>query len=155
TVVSFQANKKTPFIGWFKYREGFASTLVEYVLEKLSKKPGVLLDPFAGGGTALFTGMEYGWKTKGIELLPVGIFAIRARLAAKRTDPKVFTEAVKALTREEFSKHYDKKYSLKHIPITAGAFPEDTEKQLVGYRSLIKKKFGKKKGILTLLDFAA
>ena len=54
TLVSFQGNKGTPFYGWFKYREGFSESLVSYVLRELHPHPGVLLDPFAGSGSALF-----------------------------------------------------------------------------------------------------
>lgn len=153
--MSFQANKRTPFIGWFKYKEGFAASLVGYVLKNLTHKPGVLLDPFAGTGTSLFAGMDLGWKTIGIELLPVGLFVTQARLAVKSINPKRFYEAVRAVLNEDFGKHYDEEHRLKHIPITAGAFPEETERQLAGYRKLIKKRFGREKDIFTLLDFAA
>ena len=54
SLVSFQANKNEPFYRWFKYKEGFSSALVCYCLEKLAGKRGVLLDPFAGAGAALF-----------------------------------------------------------------------------------------------------
>ncbi|MBX6378936.1 MAG: hypothetical protein IRY95_10390, partial [Clostridia bacterium] len=34
TLVSFQANKRTPFYRWLKYREAFSAELVRYVLER-------------------------------------------------------------------------------------------------------------------------
>src|SRR5438477_12188830 len=70
TLVSYQADKETPFYGWFKYREGFTSRLVHYLLKKVHPRPGVLLDPFAGSGAALFGAANRGWKTLGIEVLP-------------------------------------------------------------------------------------
>jgi hypothetical protein len=55
TLVSFQANKKEAFYQWFKYKEGFSHRLVGYFLDTLAEQPGVLLDPFAGAGAALFS----------------------------------------------------------------------------------------------------
>ncbi|MBI2167786.1 MAG: hypothetical protein HYU34_06090 [Candidatus Omnitrophica bacterium] len=34
-LVSFQANKKEPLYRWFKYKEGFSSALIKYVVESL------------------------------------------------------------------------------------------------------------------------
>src|SRR5947207_15839075 len=73
-IVSFQANKEEPIYRWFKYKEGFSSTLVKYFLSEYCKKPGKILDPFAGAGTTLFAGQELGWDSYGIEILPVGVF---------------------------------------------------------------------------------
>src|SRR5437867_11386440 len=72
--VSFQANKSQPVYRWFKYKEGFSSSLVKYFLSQYAPNPGRLLDPFAGAGTSLFAGEELGWESHGIELLPVGAF---------------------------------------------------------------------------------
>src|SRR3954470_20892043 len=80
-LVSYQADKEAPFYGWFKYREGFTSRLVHYLLESVHPEPGVLLDPFAGSGTALFAASNLGWQTRGIEVLPVGVQAIETRVA--------------------------------------------------------------------------
>lgn len=35
TLVSFQANKRQNHYRWFKYKEGFSASLVQYLLEKL------------------------------------------------------------------------------------------------------------------------
>ena len=85
-VVSFQANKDEPIYRWFKYKEGFSSTLVKYFLNEYAKKPGKLLDPFAGAGTTLFAGQELGWKSYGVEILPVGVFVMETRNALNEID---------------------------------------------------------------------
>src|SRR5205823_8116034 len=85
SMVSFQANKTTPFYRWFKYREGFSSELVTSLLDRFQPKtqpPWCVLDPFAGAGATLTTSTKAGWEATGIELLPVGTAAIRARFAA-------------------------------------------------------------------------
>ncbi|MEX2176361.1 MAG: hypothetical protein WD872_18505 [Pirellulaceae bacterium] len=60
TLVSFQANKGRAFYRWFKYKEAFSAALVEHLLDRYEVTDGVLLDPFAGIGTALFAAGEMG-----------------------------------------------------------------------------------------------
>src|SRR5438128_8658374 len=79
TLVSFQANKDRPVYRWYKFKEGFSASLVEYLLALHSIKKGSrLLDPFAGSGTSLFVGSSAGLQTEGIELLPIGQQVIMA-----------------------------------------------------------------------------
>lgn len=134
-LVSFQANKQSPFYSWFKYREGFSCQLVQYLLQTLMPRSGILLDPFAGGGSALFAARDLGWTTEGIEALPVGIYAIKARIAAEKLNVESLRNSIKQILSEDFSKYYELKHALKHISITNGAFHKDEEKQLVGYIS--------------------
>lgn len=124
TLVSFQANKQTPFYSWFKYREGFSQQLVHYLLHELHPQPGTLLDPFAGGGAALFGAAELGWKAAGIEVLPVGVAAINARRVAAQVDVDTFAQAVERILAQKFADYYDPSYALQHIAITQGAYPE-------------------------------
>ena len=90
TLVSFQANRKVPFYGWFKYKEGFSASLVDTLVRKNANSKGVLLDPFSGAGTALFVSRSLGWDSVGIEVLPVGPFVVETRLAAERVSAKAF-----------------------------------------------------------------
>ncbi len=135
TLVSFQGNKHTPFSSWFKYREGFSETLVSYLLKQLKSEPGILLDPFSGAGSALFGASTLGWQTKGIEVLPVGIHATKARTGASRMNAREVNDIIAQLKQVDFSAHFDEKYALGHIAITRGAFPLEEEKQLIGYKA--------------------
>jgi hypothetical protein len=72
SLVSFQANKGRAIYRWFKYKEAFSAELIEHLLSKYRITSGVLLDPFAGSGTALFVAGGLGMKAEGIELLPIG-----------------------------------------------------------------------------------
>ena len=132
-LVSYQADKETPAYRWFKYREGFTSRLVEYLLQQVCPQPGQLLDPFSGSGAALFAAAAHGWESHGIEVLPVGFYAMEARKAATRTDPDLFCRTAEQLRGMDFAPYYDEQYQFKHIAITKGAFPLDTERALVGY----------------------
>lgn len=140
TLISFQANKRTPFYSWFKYKEGFSQRLVDYLLERLwPRPPGLLFDPFAGGGTALFASKAKGWRTKGIEVLPVGVYAMQTRLAASRVDVAAFEKNVEAIRKRDFANHYEEDSAFDHIAITKGAFPAEEEQQLVGYLAYCKQ----------------
>src|SRR4030043_1203637 len=71
SLVSFQANKTREKYRWYKFKEAFSASLVEYLAGKY-KVNGKVLDPFAGSGTALFAISERGIDADGIELLPIG-----------------------------------------------------------------------------------
>ncbi len=151
-VVSFQANKSQPIYRWFKYKEGFSSTLVKYFLEKYSKKTGKLLDPFAGVGTTLFAGQELGWESYGIELLPVGAFVMEARQAINEVKIEDLTQSVKDLW-ESLDKMKEIKVLINHISITKDAFPDDTENCLNKYLNYCTHVSDKP--LSTILRFAA
>ncbi len=154
TLVSFQGNKHTPFSSWFKYREGFSETLVTYLLQQLKPEPGVLLDPFSGSGSALFSAGALGWKTKGIELLPVGVYATRARLLASRMNASEVNETIAKLKKIHFAAYFDKDYVFQHIAITRGAYPLEEEQQLVGFRAYCHR-YIENDDMRTLLLYAA
>lgn len=129
-LVSFQANKSAPFYRWLKYREGFSSDLVKHLLERLDFPPkGALrvLDPFAGAGTTLTTATKVGWKAVGIELLPVGIAAIQARLVADRVNMESFRAAVLGLKSRSGCAKKHEEYAFPHLRITELAFSPETE----------------------------
>lgn len=131
-VVSFQANKTEPIYRWFKYKEGFSSSLVKYFLTKYSPNPGKLLDPFAGTGTALFAAQHLGWKSYGIEILPVGIFVMKTREALCSIPLEKLHTTINNLWND-FSQLQDCNKHIHHISITKDAFPEETELSLDKY----------------------
>lgn len=151
-VVSFQANKDEPLYRWFKYKEGFSSSLVKYFLTQYSERPGKILDPFAGVGTTLFAAQELGWKSYGIELLPVGIFAIQTREALNVINGEELKKVVKNLWAE-LQEINDYKKQINHIPITKDAFSEETEIAINKYLTYCDKI--KNEQIKTVLRFAA
>ena len=154
SLVSFQANKSAAFSNWFKYKEGFSESLVSYILGYFKRPPGILLDPFSGVGSALFAANALGWQTKGIELLPVGIYATHTRLIAQKINVQKLREAIATLKQVNFLDYHDEAYAIKHIPITRGAFPLLEEQQFVGYVSYCHRFIGDE-DLRTLLLFAA
>ncbi len=134
TLVSFQANKEAQY-SWFKYREGFSEKLVTYLLESLKPQAGVLLDPFSGVASSLFAASGKGWETIGIELLPVGIFATQARIAAQNIDVETLNTEIQKIRQINFADYYDDKCAFNHLAITCNAFSQSQERELVGYIS--------------------
>lgn len=139
TLVSFQGNKRAPFFGWLKYKEGFSASLVQYVLDTQTTRPGMLLDPFAGVGTALFVARAAGWNTTGIEIMPIGCFAADARDTIERLQPRTIKRHIAGAFDVDWEEFYDKAFAFPHIAITEGAFPPATERALAGYRAYCEK----------------
>src|ERR1041385_6688566 len=151
-VVSFQANKDEPFYRWFKYKEGFSSSLVKYFLSEYSPNPGNIIDPFAGAGTTLFAAQELGWRSYGVELLPVGSFAMKTRVAIKHLDIDLFKKISKKVLNDYPSVKNFKRH-INHILITEDAFPDETDEALNKYLTLCETIKDEK--IKTILQFAA
>jgi DNA modification methylase len=142
TLVSFQANKEAPFYRWLKYKEGFSSTLVCYFLEKFRPTTysiGRVLDPFAGAGTTLITAAKNGWRATGIELMPVGISAVRARCIADTVSIKQFEEYLAALKKYSVDPSSKNSIHFRHLRITERAFPNKTEQAICAYHTFLKK----------------
>lgn len=133
--VSFQNNKSEPFYRWLKFKEGFSSGLVRYVLNHFGNREKSLrvLDPFAGSGTTLTTCIREGHHATGIELLPVGTAAMRARLIADSVDPEEFENHFKRLQSSSFDQLPRGAYSFPHLRITRGAFSNQTESDIANY----------------------
>jgi len=152
TLVSFQANKKEPFYRWFKYKEGFSKKLINYFIEKYHPSKGHILDPFAGSGATLFAAREKGWKTTGIEILPIGIYNVQARLSAEKVSLEEFKKEVNSFWKS-FYKTSNSNAVIQHISITRGAFPEANENNLNHYLTCCKNVVND--SIRILLEFAA
>ncbi len=134
-LVSFQASKATPFYRWLKYREAFSSEFVEYVFDFVApphKAKLQILDPFAGSGTTLSIAAKRGWYATGIELLPVGAAALRARYLSDLVNISHFETGLDQLRAFAFrSEKSDPKFP--HIRITQMAFPSRTEAEMSAF----------------------
>ncbi|WP_424950936.1 hypothetical protein [Deinococcus sp.] len=138
-LVSFQDSKKIPIERWYKYREGFSSTIVKYYLAKYKISDGKLLDPFLGGGTSVMAASSLGMVAHGIELLPIGHAVINAKIQARTTNP---TNIVHNL-EESISKKPWKianKTKLNELKITKMAYSQDNHEKIERYLSFLKEK---------------
>lgn len=126
SLVSFQANKSRAVYRWFKYKEAFSAQLIEYLLDKYRISTGVLLDPFAGSGTALFTAGALGMQTEGIELLGIGQEIIRTRQVIEwDLKPEDLTRLEYWRKEMPWSKTNAAR-PINELRITKGAYPVET-----------------------------
>ena len=136
--VSFQANKKLPFYRWFSYKEGFSFDMVSKILSSLNIESGYVFDPFAGSGTTLFAARDSGFRSFGIEIMPIGMEIYHARGAIEKIDKNVLRKYIEKLKEINFEKApIDKNFNFTHLRITRGAFPEDNERCLNAFRTYL------------------
>lgn len=147
-LVSFQANKTRPVYRWYKYKEAFSASLVEYFLEKYKIVDGTLLDPFAGSGTALFAAAAMGLDAVGIELLPIGqqIIATKKIIEAEFTSDDF--DALQRWAHLRVWEHSEKKADLPELRITRGAYPEKTKEAIEKYLTACEQENNRVKAVL-------
>lgn len=151
-LVSFQGNKSRPSYRWYKYKEGFSASLVDYFFNKQALSNGIILDPFAGSGTTLFAARERGFQAEGIELLPICQQVIKKReiLETKLTEQDIL--ALQSFIYHKVWESVDERSELNELRITRGAYPRDTKENIERFSAAIKKE--KNENIRQTLEFA-
>lgn len=138
-IVSFQANKTRPIYRWYKYKEAFSASLIEYLLQQYKITQGKVLDPFAGSGTALFAATNKGINADGIELLSIGQQIIYAKkLLYSEFTPEDF-EKIKKWSKLQLWKQSENKKDLPELRITKGAYAEVTRNAIEQYLEACKQ----------------
>jgi DNA modification methylase len=138
-IVSYQGNKTRPFYRWYKYKEAFSSSIVEYLLYKYQIPKGIILDPFAGMGTTLFSSAAMGYDSEGIELLPVAHEIIANRIF---TQFEIKPADIDTLERWSFECPWNSNTQpceVNQLRITQGAYPKETEIKIGLYLSELDK----------------
>jgi DNA modification methylase len=138
-LVSFQANKARATYRWYKYKEAFSASLVEFLLTKYGISAGKVLDPFAGSGTTLFAACEKGLDADGIELLPIGQQIIKTRLCLEHDFTTRDFMAVGRWAEERPWKQSGEKVPLPALRITEGAYPKETARAIERYLGAMQR----------------
>ena len=132
-MVSFQANKQRSYYKWYKFKEAFSASLVEYLFRKYRVNKGKILDPFAGSGTALFAVASLGYDADGIELLPIGQKIVEANILARgRRSDSIVAAIERWLARKPWNDGGEEA-PFKVLRITNGAHPPETHKKIGRY----------------------
>ncbi|RJP30627.1 MAG: site-specific DNA-methyltransferase [Candidatus Omnitrophota bacterium] len=140
-LVSFQANKETPYYRWFKYKEAYSARLVKSLLHFApypQNETIKILDPFAGVGTTLTVAAEEGYQAIGIEIMPIGVAAMKSRIMANSADLKSFRFYLNQLESLSLSTTPCNGYRFPHLRITQQAFSQKTESALSSFVKFLK-----------------
>jgi len=138
-LVSFQDNKSRPVYRWYKFKEAFSASLVEYLLDKYDIKSGRLLDPFAGSGTALFAASSLGMDAEGIELLAIGHQIISTKVCLEGTFTKKDRETIIRWINENPWKKTRERTHFTILKITHDAYPAETQIAIEHYLNALLK----------------
>lgn len=151
-LVSFQGNKSRPSYRWYKYKEGFSASLIDYFLNENNLNSGTILDPFAGSGTTLFVASERGLRADGIEILPISQQIIKKRkvLETEFTEQDILD--LQNFVAERTWQKTDEKIFLNELRITRGAYPTNTKDEIEKFLAAIQKVKSKK--VRDALEFA-
>lgn len=131
-LVSFQANKTRPVYRWYKYKEAFSASLVEFLIEKYAIA-GKILDPFAGSGTALFAASEAGISADGIELLPIGQHIIETRKILETEFTSEDLTRLKLWMESQPWRKFQGEDALPELRITKGAYSQTNKTEINQY----------------------
>lgn len=134
SLVSFQANKKVPGYRWYKFKEGYSLSLVDYVLRKLDlTEKSELIDPFVGSGTSVFAASQKGIDSTGIELLPLGTEIIEVRKILFSNKKNRIRNDIKRWIKEKPWRKFNGPTNINYINITEGAYPAENEIKISQY----------------------
>lgn len=108
-LINFSTNKDVPFHGWLKYREGYAGSLVEKLMElgKVSKGE-MVVDPFCGSGTTSIVAKDNGCIGYGCDINPMSAFITSVKLT--NYTPKELDDVLNDVNQINLTNYDLKKY---------------------------------------------
>lgn len=87
--------------GLHEYRGKFNPQIVRAIGNMLGLQPGAwILDPFSGSGTTLLESVHGGWNAVGVDINPLGIQIVRAKIAAMHVPLKDLQLSAETLSQK-------------------------------------------------------
>lgn len=134
-LVTYVPNKKLPLYNWFKFKEGFSRDLVVKLFKEFAVQQGeTIFDPFAGCGTTLLAGKEFGINGVGIDILPTSVFVAKAKLA-DWPDIEALLKTVQKLMATPFR---EPKIIFPDVRIINLAFTKRVQRELLFFKEEIE-----------------
>ena len=94
---AFTANRESPVHRWVPWIAGYSRDFVQDALKHhVTRRPSVVLDPFAGVGTTLVEADFAGHHTIGFEINPYAALVARTKLNSHRVDPDGLRGAIRS-----------------------------------------------------------
>jgi DNA modification methylase len=149
-LVSFQANKTRPIYRWYKYKEAFSASLVEFLCDKYDIIQGRILDPFAGSGTALFATSKSGIDADGIELLPIGQHIIETKNLLDAEFTAEDFARLKKWPELQPWKQFEGKTALSELKITKAAYSQSNKAGIEKFLEACEQENNQVKTVLKL-----
>jgi DNA modification methylase len=137
-LVSFQGNKNRSSYRWYKYKEGFSASLIDYFLNEQKIETGTILDPFAGSGTTLFAATERGLDADGIEILPISQKLIEKRNLLENDFSQSDAFELEKIVNSKIWQTVESKINLNELRITRGAYSPETKAEIEKYLTFIE-----------------
>ena len=132
---TFVDNMSLPIHRWYRYSAGFSGQWAEEIISQEASKPETLvLDPFAGSGTALIAAEQCGVESWGIDSHPFVARVAKAKLAYRSSPEEYMRRAGSVL---EAAKRRTPTLD-KYAPLIRKCYSDESLEQLDCLRSEIE-----------------
>jgi DNA modification methylase len=108
-LVNYSTKADEPIHRWFRYREGYSTSLVESLLQDIP--PGkLIIDPFCGAGTTLLVAGQKGYPSIGLDVNPLSAFVSKTKARNYSLD---FLDGIEKICKRIQRLHLDDKPASK------------------------------------------
>ena len=136
TLVNFSENYNNTCSNWFRYREGFANSLVQFVIDDSKLKKGdIIVDPFCGSGTTQLVGKKNHINSFGLDVNPISI--LLCNFKAKYFTKELIQKYENAIKYINFDFSFDYESYLKKYDSVRKYFSEQNFQQLLAIKKII------------------
>lgn len=134
--LNYSQESNTSYQRWFRYKEGFATSMVEYLIKRFNAyQNGIILDPFMGSGSTLLASNNLGLKAIGFEVNPFSYFLAQCKLE-NYTKEEIF-EFEKVFSQFSTINFCNFEYNLPPLSFANKVFNKEIENYYMGIKVYI------------------